>query len=111
MGGAGGNADPMRIEACNDVAVGRLSSRISGQHHKVNRRQVGSALTKTLFHQAAKPVAANSQANLMPGDCEAQARPSDVIRMEQDREKPIPGSPAMLKHVVKVRGAQQAQRP
>jgi hypothetical protein len=31
--------------------------------------------------------------------------------MEQDREKPIPGSPAMLKHVIKVRCAQQAQLP
>jgi hypothetical protein len=31
--------------------------------------------------------------------------------MEQDREKPIPGSLTILKHLIKVRRAQQAQLP
>lgn len=111
MGGAGGNADPMRIEAGNNFPVGRAGSSVFCQHHKVKRWQAGSSLTKTLSNQAAEPVAANSKANLLPGNGESQSRPVDVIRMEQDGEKPIPGSPAMLKHAVKVRRAQQAQLP
>lgn len=99
----------MRIEAGDDFAVYCTGSSVSRQHHEVKRWQAGSPLTKTLSHEAAKPVTANSQANLLPGNGESQSRPVDVIRMEQDREKPIPGSPAMLKHVIKVRCAQQAQ--
>ena len=101
----------MRLQARSDLAVCGRASRIPGQHHDVNRRQGGSALAETLSHQAAKPVAANSQSNFLLGNREAEARSVQVVRMEQDREKSIHGSLTILKHVIKVCCAEQALLP
>lgn len=98
----------MRSQARNYLAVRGGPGRVPCQNYEVNRRQAGGTLAKALPNKAAKPVAADSQANLLLGNRETEARPIQVVLMEQYREKVICGALAVLKHVIEVRCVQQA---
>ncbi|MDP2326057.1 MAG: hypothetical protein Q8N51_18805 [Gammaproteobacteria bacterium] len=98
----------MRSQTRGDLAVRGRFGRVPRQYDEVDWRQTGSALAKALPDETSKPVAPDSQANLLLGNRETEARPIQVVLTEQYREKTIGGALSVLKHVIEVRCVQQA---
>jgi len=105
------DACPVLLKAGRKLATRGGGCRVPGQHHEIDSRQFGNPQAETLPYQPAKPVSADSEADFLFGDSEAQTRPIQAVLVEQNSEKAICGPLAILEHIIELCPVEQTQLP
>lgn len=98
----------MPVEARDNLGIRGPGGAIAGEHHDIDRRQRGRPVAETLPHEAPQSVAADGEANLLPGDHEAESRMMNRVRQEENREMPVDRPLALGEDTVELRLVQQA---